>query len=66
MSVREIIGGRSYPFDDRKTLLTKTGSGRSGNQLAGVAASSRGASVAAKMALTGVLLRGSLIEAMIP
>ena len=66
MSYTEVIGSRTYRFADLKTLLAKASPLRSGDQLAGVAASSEEEGAAAKMALAQVPLRTFLNEALIP
>jgi ethanolamine ammonia-lyase large subunit len=66
MSYQETIGSRTYRFDDLKTLLARASPLRSGDELAGVAASSEEERVAARMALAQVPLRHFLDEAVIP
>ena len=66
MSFRETIGSRSYRFDSLGTLLAKASPRRSGDELAGIAATSEEERVAAKMALAAVPLRAFLNEAVIP
>lgn len=59
-------GGTRYVFADLKTLLAKASPHRSGDVLAGVAASSAGECAAAKMALADVPLKQFLNEAVVP
>jgi ethanolamine ammonia-lyase large subunit len=56
----------TYRFGDLKTLMAKATPLRSGDVLAGVAASSAEENVAAKMALADVPLKQFLIEALVP
>ncbi|MGE0025031.1 MAG: ethanolamine ammonia-lyase subunit EutB [Hyphomicrobium sp.] len=56
----------TYRFEDLKTLMAKATPLRSGDVLAGVAASSAEENVAAKMALADVPLKQFLTEALIP
>ncbi|HEY0685107.1 MAG TPA: ethanolamine ammonia-lyase subunit EutB [Steroidobacter sp.] len=55
-----------YRFDDLRDLLGKAGPARSGDSLAGIAASCAEERVAAQMALADVPLRSFLNEALIP
>ncbi|WP_277184481.1 ethanolamine ammonia-lyase subunit EutB [Caballeronia sp. BR00000012568055] len=66
MSWFETIGARRYRFDDLKTLLARASPRRSGDELAGVAASTEEERVAAKMALANLPLRSFLDDALIP
>jgi ethanolamine ammonia-lyase large subunit len=58
--------GTSYVFDDLKTLLAKASPYRSGDVLAGLAASSAAESAAARMALADVPLKTFLNETVVP
>ncbi|MGR7997692.1 MULTISPECIES: ethanolamine ammonia-lyase subunit EutB [unclassified Xanthobacter] len=60
------IGARSYVFADLKELMAKATPPRSGDMLAGIAASSAEENVAAKMALAEVPLKAFLSEALVP
>jgi ethanolamine ammonia-lyase large subunit len=55
-----------YRFDDLKTLLAKATPARTGDELAGIAASSASERVGAQMALADVPLRRFLDEPLIP
>ncbi|WP_250511728.1 ethanolamine ammonia-lyase subunit EutB [Caballeronia sp. GACF4] len=66
MSFTETIGVRTYRFADLKSLLAKASPMRSGDQLAGVAATSEEERVAAKLALANVPLQRFLEEPLIP
>lgn len=66
MSYAITIGPRRYRFDDLKTLLARATPLRSGDQLAGIAASSAEERVAAQMCLADVPLRTFLNEVLIP
>src|ERR1700749_1412424 len=66
MSYHETIGARRYRFDDLKTLLARASPRRSGDELAGVAASTEEERVAARLALAQVPLRAFLDEPLIP
>ena len=59
-------GQRSYRFSDLKELMAKATPPRSGDVLAGVAATSAEENVAAKMALADLPLKRFLLEAVIP
>ena len=65
MSFTETIGVRTYRFDDLRTLLAKASPLRSGDELAGVAASSDEERAVAKMALANVPLVTLLEEPLI-
>lgn len=60
------IRNRVYYFSDLKTLMAKASPQRSGDELAGVAATSAEERVAAQMALAEVPLKIFLIEHLIP
>ena len=60
------IGNLAYRFDDLKTLLAKASPGRSGDDLAGLSASSAEERVAAQMALSDLPLKTFLSEQVIP
>lgn len=66
MVYRQIIGTTSYVFADLRELLAKATPPRSGDRLAGVAAESAEAMIAARMALADVPLKQFLNEAVIP
>jgi ethanolamine ammonia-lyase large subunit len=66
MAYFETIGARRYRFDDLKTLLARASPRRSGDELAGVAASTEEERVAARLALAQVPLRAFLDEPLIP
>ena len=66
MSYAITIGPRRYQFDDLKTLLARATPLRSGDQLAGIAASSAEERVAAQMCLADVPLSTFLEELLIP
>jgi ethanolamine ammonia-lyase large subunit len=63
---RATIGGTSYSFRDLRDLLAKATPLRSGDQLAGVAASDARERVAAQMALADVPLTRFLEEPVVP
>ncbi|WP_455231955.1 ethanolamine ammonia-lyase subunit EutB [Geopseudomonas aromaticivorans] len=60
------IGGQTWRFDSLRELLAKATPARSGDYLAGVAASSAAERVAAQMALAEVPLKHFLVEVVIP
>lgn len=60
------IGAQRYHFPDLKTLLAKAGPARSGDFLAGIAASSAAERMAAKMTLADLPLSHFLNETVIP
>ncbi|MNQ40636.1 Ethanolamine ammonia-lyase heavy chain [compost metagenome] len=60
------IGGQTWRFDSLRELMAKATPARSGDYLAGVAASSAAERVAAQMALAEVPLKHFLVEALIP
>jgi ethanolamine ammonia-lyase large subunit len=66
MVYRQIIGATSFVFADLRELLAKATPPRSGDRLAGVAAESAEAMIAARMALADVPLKQFLNEAVIP
>lgn len=66
MAYKHTIGTHTYTFDSLKTLLAKASPYRSGDALAGVAASSYEERVAAQMALADLPLQIFLEEAIIP
>ena len=63
MPYAHTIGIRRYQFEDLRTLLAKTSSVRSGDQLAGVTAADAKERVAAQMAMTDLPLTTFLVEA---
>lgn len=63
---RTTLGRRTYEFRDLKDLLAKASPARSGDQLAGVAASSAEERVAAQMRLAETPLRTFFEEPLIP
>lgn len=66
MVYRHVIGPRSYVFEDLSDLMAKATPLRSGDQLAGLAASSAEEAVAARMTLADLPLSTFLNEALIP
>ena len=66
MVYRHTAGSESYVFHDLKDLLAKATPSRSGDYLAGVAASSYSERVAARMCLAEVPLKRFLEELLIP
>lgn len=60
------VGGQTWRFDSLRELMAKATPARSGDYLAGVAASSAAERVAAQMALAEVPLKHFLVEALIP
>lgn len=66
MSYRQTIGQRTHVFRDLKDLMAKATPLRSGDQLAGIAATSAEENVAARMALADQPLRLFLSEAVVP
>jgi ethanolamine ammonia-lyase large subunit len=66
MVYRQVIGATSYAFGDLRELLAKATPPRSGDRLAGVAAESAEAMIAARMALANVPLKRFLNETVIP
>lgn len=66
MAFRHSIGGTAYVFDDLRMLLARATPFRSGDALAGVAATSAAERVAAQRALADLPLKHFLSEAVIP
>lgn len=66
MSYRQTIGQRTHVFRDLKDLMAKATPQRSGDQLAGIAATSAEENVAARMALADQPLSLFLSEAVVP
>jgi ethanolamine ammonia-lyase large subunit len=66
MGYRIAVGARTYSFPDLRDLMAKATPLRSGDVLAGIAASSAEENVAAKMALADVPLKTFLSEALVP
>ena len=65
-SFQHSIGGTTYRFDSLREVMNNASPARSGDYLAGVAASSAGERVAAQMALAEIPLKQFLTEALIP
>ncbi len=66
MSYRHMIGSHAYVFADLKELMAKATPLRSGDMLAGIAATSAEENVAARMCLAEVPLKTFLTEALVP
>src|SRR5579872_6672787 len=66
MPYAHTLSGIRYVFDDLRTLLARATPFRSGDALAGVAASSAAERVAAQMALADVPLTKILAEPVVP
>src|ERR1700722_6409021 len=66
MAYRHTIDATSYVFDDLRDLMAKATPPRSGDRLAGIAADSAEAMIAARMALADVPLQQFLREAVVP
>jgi len=66
MPYRQTIRGSAWSFDDLKTLLARASPARSGDLLAGVAASSEQERIIARMTLAEVPLRNFLNEPLVP
>jgi ethanolamine ammonia-lyase large subunit len=66
MAFTQTIGTQRFRFDDLRMLLARASPLRSGDQLAGVAASSAQERVAAQMALADLPLSAFLNEAVVP
>ena len=66
MSYAHTVGQVRYQFDNLRALLAKASPARSGDELAGIAASSGEERVAAQMALADLPLKAFLSEAVIP
>ncbi|MCW7538346.1 ethanolamine ammonia-lyase subunit EutB [Aquabacterium sp. A7-Y] len=60
------LGGQRWRFADLKTLLARATPARSGDQLAGIAASTAAERMAARLALAELPLRHFLNEAVVP
>ena len=65
-SFSHTVGHQTWRFDSLREVMAKAGPARSGDYLAGVAASSDAERVAAQMALANIPLRHFLDEALIP
>lgn len=66
MPYRHIVGSQTYVFADLRELMAKATPLRSGDMLAGVAATSAEENVAARMCLADVPLAAFLQEALVP
>lgn len=66
MSYASAAAGTRYAFPDLRTLLAKASPARSGDRLAGLAATSDAERVAARMALADVPLKRFLAEEIVP
>jgi ethanolamine ammonia-lyase large subunit len=66
MGYTHSLGTQRYQFDDLRTLMARASPARSGDQMAGVAATNAQERVAAQMALANVPLRTFLNEAVVP
>ncbi|QJP12459.1 ethanolamine ammonia-lyase subunit EutB [Starkeya sp. ORNL1] len=66
MSYRHMIGSHAYVFADLKELMAKATPLRSGDMLAGIAATSAEENVAARMCLAEVPLKTFLTEVLVP
>ena len=66
MAFRHAIGGTTYVFEDLRTLLARATPFRSGDALAGVAATSAAERIAAQRALADLPLARFMNEAVIP
>lgn len=66
MAWTSTLGGRVHRFSDLKTLLARATPERSGDQLAGLAASNAAERMAARLALADLPLRHFLDEALVP
>jgi ethanolamine ammonia-lyase large subunit len=66
MSYRHMIGSHAYVFANLKELMAKATPLRSGDMLAGIAATSAEENVAARMCLAEVPLKTFLTEALVP
>ncbi|TGL60701.1 ethanolamine ammonia-lyase subunit EutB [Leptospira sarikeiensis] len=66
MGYKTVLGRKSYIFSDLKTLMAKASPLRSGDQLAGIAASTQEERVAAQMALADLPLSEFLNVELIP
>ncbi len=65
-SFQHTVGGETYRFNSLAEVMAKASPARSGDFLAGVAASNAGERVAAQMALADIPLTHFLTEALIP
>jgi ethanolamine ammonia-lyase large subunit len=65
-SFHHTVGGETYRFDSLAEVMAKASPARSGDFLAGVAATNAGERVAAQMALADIPLTHFLNEALIP
>jgi ethanolamine ammonia-lyase large subunit len=66
MTYRRTLGGTRYVFDDLRKLLARATPFRSGDALAGLAATSAAERVAAQMALADLPLATFLVEPVVP
>ncbi|MFB5649079.1 ethanolamine ammonia-lyase subunit EutB [Leptospira wolffii] len=66
MGYRTILGSKTYTFSDLKTLMAKASPLRSGDELAGIAASTQEERIAAQMALADLPLREFLKIELVP
>ncbi|MFN3495643.1 MAG: ethanolamine ammonia-lyase subunit EutB [Hydrogenophaga sp.] len=66
MGFHHTVGAHTYRFDDLRTLMARASPLRSGDQLAGVAATTSQERVAAQMALADLPLAHFLEEAVVP
>ncbi|PJZ67250.1 ethanolamine ammonia lyase large subunit [Leptospira wolffii] len=66
MGYKTILGSKTYTFSDLKTLMAKASPLRSGDELAGVAASTQEERIAAQMALADLPLREFLKIELVP
>src|SRR5580698_8474288 len=66
MSLRQTIGSTTWVFDDLKDLMAKATPLRSGDVLAGVAASCAEEAVAARMLLADLPISAFLAQPLIP
>jgi ethanolamine ammonia-lyase large subunit len=66
MAFAQAVGGTRYAFPDLRTLLARATPLRSGDVLAGIAATSAAERVAARRALADLPLRHFLTEAVVP
>jgi ethanolamine ammonia-lyase large subunit len=66
MEFRQAVGTAVYRFKDLKDLLAKASPPRSGDALAGIAASTAEERIAARMALADLPLRAFLSESVVP
>jgi ethanolamine ammonia-lyase large subunit len=66
MAYRVALGRQTHVFADLKELMAKATPSRSGDMLAGIAATSMEEAMAARIALADVPLRSFLSEALVP